>query len=332
MLAWIIDEPGPIDSHPIKMTEKDIPPPKAGQVLLKILACGVCRTDLHLAEGDLPPQHKGIVPGHEIVGTVESIGPGCNRFQIGDRVGIAWLRNTCGECSYCAEGMENLCISPSFTGWTEDGGFAQYAVVNETYAYQIPDGITIETAAPLLCSGIIGYRALKRANVPPNGRLGIYGFGASAHLTLQVALSLGFEVHVITRSKAAQHLALEMGAKSASGIDQPGHHILDSAILYAPSGNMVPIIMESLDRGGTLAIAGIHLSDIPAIDYNTKLFNEKTLTSVTSNTRSDGNEFLELASNIGIRVVTSEYPFIDANKALVDLAHGKFTGAAVLKM
>ena len=314
------------------MVEKDTPSPGPDQIMLKILACGVCRTDLHLAEGDLAPKHKNVVPGHEIVGLVQSVGPNFNKFQIGDRVGIAWLRSTCNECPYCKKGMENLCLRPSFTGWDEDGGFAEFAVANETYAYRIPDDITDETAAPLLCSGIIGYRALKRANVPQGGHLGIYGFGASAHLTLQIAVSFGFKVHVVTRSKAAQRLALEMGATSATDIDQSTHKILDSAILFAPSGNMVPTILESLDRGGTLAIAGIHLSDIPSLNYEKELFQEKILTSVTANTRSDGDEFLELASKIRIKVVTSRYPLTKANQALVDLAHGNFTGAAVLKM
>lgn len=332
MRAWVVYEPGPIDGHPLRLIEKAIPIPGPSQVLVKVLTCGVCRTDLHLAEGDLIPRHKSVVPGHEIVGRVESLGKGANRFKTGDRIGIAWLRHTCSECSYCRSGSENLCSSPLFTGWDEDGGFSEYALVDENYAYVLPPQLSDEEAAPLLCSGIIGYRAFRRAELPPQGRLGIYGFGASAHLTIQIALHLGAKVHVVTRSEEARQAALAMGASSACDASEYPPEPLDSAILFAPVGTLVPPIMEALDRGGTLAVAGIHLSDIPSLNYQKHLFQEKRIQSVTANTRTDGEEFLELAAQIPIRVSTVPYDFHEADRALEDLAHDRFTGAAVLRI
>lgn len=332
MRAWTVKDPGPIDTHPIQLVEREAPEPGPRQVLVKVLTCGVCRTDLHLAEGDLVPKRRGVIPGHEVIGIVEAMGSSSARFSLGDRIGIAWLRRTCGICYYCKSGSENLCISPLFTGWDEDGGFAEYAVVDEDYAYPIPDEFSDETAAPLLCSGIIGYRALRRSALPDGGRLGIYGFGASAHLSIQIALHQGARVHVVTRSEEARKLALQMGASSAVDVGEYPPEPLDSAILFAPVGSLVPQIMEALDRGGTLAIAGIHLSDIPSLSYDRHVFQEKNLRSVTANTRKDGTEFLELAARIPIKVTTVVYPFEQADKALTDLAHDRFTGAAVLTM
>ncbi len=332
MKAWIVESPGLVDTHPLKMVDRDVPKPGPGEVLVKVKACGVCRTDLHLAEGDLIPKRKQVVPGHEVIGTVIASGDGANRFAAGERIGIAWLRKTCGLCRYCKQGSENLCLSPLFTGWDEDGGFAEYATVNESYAYPIPDGLTDEKAAPLLCSGIIGYRALRRSNLPQGGRLGIYGFGASAHLTIQIALYEGAKVHVITRSESARRAALELGADSARGDGEVPPEPLDSAILFAPVGTLVPPIMEALDRGGTLAIAGIHLTDIPALNYDRHLFQEKEIRSVTANTRADGENFLDLATRIPVNVTTVPYGFSDADRALSDLAYDRFTGAAVLTM
>jgi propanol-preferring alcohol dehydrogenase len=321
-----------METRPLQLVERDRPAPAAGEIRVRITVCGVCRTDLHLAEGDLAPRRSRVVPGHEIVGRVDALGPGASRFQLGDRVGIAWLRRTCGVCRFCARGDENLCLSPRFTGWDDDGGYADAAVVNERYAYSLPDGFDDETAAPLLCAGIIGYRALRRSALPERGRLGVYGFGASAHIAAQVAMFEGATVHVFTRSPAAQQLALDLGAASASGASDPPPEPLDAAILFAPVGDLVPVALAALDRGGTLAVAGIHLSDVPALSYPRHLFEERTLTSVTANTRRDGVELLDLAARAGLRIVTTPYWFEEADQALADLAADRVNGAAVIRV
>ena len=297
---------------------------------MKVAACGVCRTDLHLAEGDLLPRRHGIVPGHEIVGVVDALGADTSRFALGDRIGIAWLRGTCGRCRWCRSGRENLCPDAAFTGWDADGGYAEYAVVPEAFAYRLPDGLDDIAAAPLLCAGIVGYRALRRAELPPGGRLGIYGFGASAHLVAQVAIAQGATVHVLTRAAEARRLALDLGAASAGPADAAPPEPLDAAVLFAPAGELVPIAMRALDQGGTLAVAGIHLSDIPSISYADELFREKQLRSVTANTRADGEEFLRLAARLRIRPTTTPRPLAEADRALADLAADRITGAAVL--
>jgi propanol-preferring alcohol dehydrogenase len=271
-----------------------------------------------------------VIPGHEVVGIVDACGDRAERFTVGDRIGVAWLRHTCGKCRWCRRGDENLCVAPAFTGWDADGGYAQWAVVDENYAYFLPDVFDDEHAAPLLCAGIVGYRALKRAHVPPAGRLGIYGFGASAHLVAQVAIAQGASVHVLTRSQAAQQLARELGAASAGAADAAPPEPLDAAILFAPAGSLVPVALRALDKGGRLAIAGIHLSAIPELDYDAHLFEERELTSVTANTRVDGEEFLRLAGRIGLDVTTQPYPLDRAPDALADLAHDRVNGAAVL--
>jgi propanol-preferring alcohol dehydrogenase len=285
-----------------------------------------------LAEGDLAPHRQHTVPGHEVVGRVIGRGPGADRFDTGARVGIAWLRSTCGTCRFCTSDRENLCVAPRFTGWDADGGYAELAVVPEAYAYDIPDVFSDEQAAPLLCAGIIGYRALRRAALPAGGRLGIYGFGGSAHLAAQVALHEGAAVHVLTRSADAQRLALQLGAASAGDADDEPPEKLDAAIVFAPAGALVPIALRALDRGGTLAVAGIHLTDIPALHYETDLFQERQLRSVTANTRLDGREFLALAAEIPIRPTVRPYALDQAQQALADLAHDRLTGAAVLQI
>jgi propanol-preferring alcohol dehydrogenase len=330
MKAWIVAEPAQIDQEPLRRIERDEPEPGAGEVRVRVSACGVCRTDLHLAEGDLAPKHFGVVPGHEIVGVVDRLGVGAHRYEVGQRIGIAWLRWTCGTCRFCRRGDENLCLEPEFTGWDADGGYAEYAVVREAFAYAIPDGWSDQQAAPLLCAGIIGYRALRRACLPAGGRLGIYGFGASAHLTAQIALYEGATVHVMTRSAEAQRLALELGATSAQGAADRPAEPLDAAVLFAPVGTLVLPALEALDRGGTLAIAGIHLSEIPALSYARYLFEERQVRSVTANTRRDGEELLGLAAEIPLKVITTPYPMDAADRALADLAHDRVNGAAVL--
>ena len=330
MRAWAVSAPGPIDTGPLVPVERSVPVPGPGEIRVKVVACGVCRTDLHLAEGDLAPRRPGVVPGHEVVGVVDAVGEGSTRFEPGQRAGIAWLRHTCGRCRWCRRGAENLCPAPRFTGWDADGGYAEYAVVDEAYAYRLPAGFDDVRAAPLLCAGIIGYRALRRAALPPGGRLGIYGFGASAHLAAQVALAEGATVHVFTRSVAARRHALELGVDSAGGADEAPPGPLDAAILFAPAGELVPPALAALDRGGTLAVAGIHLSDVPRLDYQRHLFQERQLRSVTANTRADGEEFLALAARLGLRVTAQPYPLAEADRALADLAHDRVTGAAVL--
>ena len=327
MRAWRTDG----DGHAaLRLDEVPVPSPGAGEVLVRVTACGVCRTDLHVTDGDLPPHRSPVVPGHEVVGRVVALGPGAEALAEGDRCGIAWLRKTCGACRWCRSGRENLCLASRYTGWDDDGGYAEYAAVPAAYAYPLPEGPTDVEVAPLLCAGIIGYRSLRRASLPPGGRLGIYGFGASAHLTAQVAVAQGAEVHVLTRDAAARQLALELGAASAGGtVDRPPVP-LDAAIVFAPAGEIVPHALEALDQQGTLALAGIHLSDVPSLDYARHLFREKTVTSVTSNTRADGAEFLQLAARLGIRPTVTPYPFDRARDALGDLAGDRVHGAAVL--
>ena len=332
MKAWVVQQPGPIDEGPLAFVERPAPEPAAGELRVRVATCGVCRTDLHLAEGDLPPHGHEVVPGHEIVGVVDRLGPGASRFGLGERVGIAWLRRTCGICRFCRRGDENLCLDPGFTGWDANGGYAEHAVVDERYAYGLPDAFDDEHVAPLLCAGIIGFRALRRAAVPPGGRLGIYGFGGSAHLAAQVAMAEGVTVHVMTRSPEARELAIALGAASAGDASAQPPEPLYSAIVFAPAGEIVPSALAALDRGGTLAVAGIHLTDIPSLRYADHLFQERQLRSVAANTRRDGVEFLAIAARIGIRVETVAYSLEEADSALRDLAHDRFTGAAVLRV
>ncbi|HEY8294465.1 MAG TPA: zinc-dependent alcohol dehydrogenase family protein [Micrococcaceae bacterium] len=332
MRAWWVDKPGPVAGHPLASGERPDPHPGPGELLVSVHVSGVCRTDLHLAEGDLPPRHPGVIPGHEVVGHVVARGRDCRRFNVGARVGVAWLGGTCGSCRFCLRGDENLCLAPTFTGWDRDGGYAELVTVREDFAYGIPDVFSDEEAAPLMCAGIIGYRALKRSALPEGGRLGIYGFGGSAHLAAQLAIHQGASVYVMTRSAAAQRLALDLGATFAGGAEDGPPEPLDSAILFAPVGNLVPAALRALDRGGTLAIAGIHLSDIPALHYTAELFQERQLRSVTANTRADGEDFLRKAAAIPIRPTTVAYPFDAAGQALRDLAEDRFPGAAVLRI
>jgi propanol-preferring alcohol dehydrogenase len=340
MRAWVVSEPRPLPQSdtssphrsPLALVERPVPEPGVGEVLVRVRTCGVCRTDLHLAEGDLPPRRSGVVPGHEVVGEVVRLGHGADRFRAGDRIGIAWLRHTCGACRWCRSGRENLCPRSRYTGWDADGGYAEYAVVPEAFAYRIPRSFADEQAAPLLCAGIIGYRSLRRAQLPVGGRLGIYGFGASAHLTAQVAIAQGAEVHVLTRGQEARELAGALGAASVGGPLDPAPVPLDSAIIFAPAGELVPLALEALGPGGTLALAGIHLSDIPELNYQRHLFGERTVCSVTSSTRRDGEEFLTLAERLGLQVTTTPIPFEHADQALLDLARGHIRGAAVLTL
>jgi propanol-preferring alcohol dehydrogenase len=330
MLAMALRTPAPVEERPLARVERPDPEPGSGEILVGVEVCGVCRTDLHVVEGDLAPRPASIVPGHEVVGRVLARGRGATRFADGARVGIAWLRRSCGICRLCARGAENLCLAPRFTGWDEDGGYAERAVVHEAFAYALPEGRPAAELAPLLCAGIIGYRAYRRCAIRPGGRLGLFGFGGSAHIALQVARHQGCEVYVFSRGGEHRALAEELGAQWIGDSRDRPPHLLDAAILFAPAGELVPPALETLDRGATLAIAGIHLSDIPALDYAKHLFQERTLQSVTANTREDGRELLELAQAIPIRTHTRLYPLSQANEALMDLKRDRIRGAAVL--
>jgi propanol-preferring alcohol dehydrogenase len=324
MQAWVVGQAGPIETSPLRYVEKPVPAPAPGELLVQVLACAVCRTDLHVSEGDLPVHRENVTPGHMVVGIVAGLGEGVTDHAVGDRVGVAWLRYTDGTCAYCRRGDENLCPSSLYTGWDSDGGYAEYTTVPAAFAYRLPTGITEVDLAPLLCAGIIGYRALQRASLPERGRLGLYGFGDSAHLVAQVALAQGATVHALTRGEASRRLALELGATSAGDAYGSPPEPLDSAILFAPVGDLVPVALRALDRGGTLAVAGIHLSEVPPLNY------ENELRSVTSNTRHDGLEFLALAVRYHVRATTHVYPMSQAQQALQDLKAGLFDGAAVL--
>lgn len=334
MRAWAVERPAPIDEQPLRLVDRPVPDPAAGEVRVRVSVCGVCRTDLHLAEGDVPPRRPGVVPGHEVVGRVDAVGDGVTHLTVGDRVGVPWLRTTCHTCRFCRARAENLCLRPTFTGWDADGGFAPWCTVPAGYAYHVPDVFDDEQAAPLLCAGIIGFRALRQTGLDTTAsgdrRLGIYGFGASAHLAAQVALHRGATVHVMTRDPGAQRRALDLGCASAQGAGDPPPEPLDAAILFAPVGTLVPPALEALDRGGRLVIAGIHLSDVPSLDYQRHLFQERAVVSTTANTRADGRAFLQVAADIGLRVTTTPYPFDRADAALADLAHDEIRGAAVL--
>ena len=327
----VLHAPAPIDSAPLRLSDVPTPDPTHGEIRVRVEACGICRTDLHVVEGELPRVWgERIVPGHQVVGRVDQVGPGAGRFVEGERVGIAWLRSTCGACRYCDAGKENLCPHARFTGYHADGGYAEHAVVREDFAYRLPHGLNAAGATPLLCAGIIGYRALRQAAVQPGCRLGLYGFGSSAHIAIQVARHWGCTVYVMTRNDRHQVLARELGATWAGGAGDAPPERLDSAILFAPVGTMVPPALEALDRGGTLAVAGIYLSDVPPLTYERHLFYEKSLRSVTANTREDGEELLRLAADIPLRPRTMQFPLGEANLALQQLKHDAIKGSVLL--
>ncbi|WP_280459444.1 zinc-binding alcohol dehydrogenase family protein [Nocardia carnea] len=331
MRAWRLDSPADIRQQPLHMSIEPMPVPAEGELLVRVLACGVCRTDLHVVEGDLPVHRRHVVPGHEVVGEVVSADTSRGHiFVSGQKIGVPWLRYTCGECRYCRRGAENLCPRSQYTGWDADGGYAEFTTVPAEFALPLPTGYDNEHLAPLLCAGVIGYHALQRAELPEGGVLGIYGFGGSAHITAQIAVARGARVHVMTRGAAARALALSLGAASAAGPAQRPPEPLDSAILFAPAGELVLPALEALDAGGTLAVAGIHLTDVPPLNYQRHLFRERQIRSVTSNTRASAREFLELAARYRLQVTTHHYPLDHADWALSDLAAGAYDGAAVL--
>jgi len=326
----VLNKPAPIQTSPLLLEDVPKPTPKQGEILVKVEACAICRTDLHVVEAELPPVKPKIILGHQAVGTVELLGPGAKRFSIGDRVGIAWLRFADGTCRYCRSGSENLCPNARFTGYHEDGGYAEYAAVLEDFAYAIPRQMESASATPLLCAGIIGYRALRRAEVKPNSRLGLFGFGSSAHIVIQAALHWSCRVYVMTRDQKHRDLAKKLGAHWTGGAEEPPPEPVDSAILFAPVGTLVPPALAALEMGGTLAVAGIYLTDIPPLNYERHLFREKTLCSVTANTRADGEELLELATEIPLVPEITRFKLEDANIALQKLKADGIQGSGVL--
>lgn len=329
MKACVLDKPAPVESNPLRVADLPRPEPVRDQVLVRIHACGVCRTDLHVVEGELPPRKSPVVPGHQVVGTVEAIGPDVKRVRVGDRVGVAWLQGTDGVCQYCRAGQENLCEHADFTGYTADGGYAEYIAARDQFVYAIPEGFTDRQAAPLLCAGIIGFRSLRLSGIQPGGKLGFYGFGAAAHLAIQVAHHWKVDVYVSTRDERHRELARELGALWTGGtFDQPPV-ALDAAIVFAPAGEIVPAALKALRKGGTLALAGIHMSTIPPLDYNL-LYHERVVRSVANNTRQDGEDFLRVAAEIPIHSETEVFPLEDANRALNALKNDAIRGAAVL--
>lgn len=330
MRAMVLERQGSIDERPLRLQSVPIPEPAAGQIRIRVHACGICRTDLHVIEGELPDVPLPLIPGHQIVGEVDKLGEGCARFAVGDRAGIAWLRGTDGDCFQCQRGRENLCENARFTGYHENGGYAEFAVVDEEFAYPLPDEFSDEAAAPLLCAGLIGYRALARAAVPARGRLLLIGFGSSAHIVIQLALHRGYDVYVVTREAKHRELALRLGAKWASGDFESMPGKADGAILFAPAGDLVPAAMRRLERGGILSIAGIYLSDVPAMNYERELFYEREIRSVTANTRADGRELFVEAVDAGVQPQITTYRLEDANQALIDLKHDRIAGTGVL--
>jgi alcohol dehydrogenase, propanol-preferring len=330
MRAMILHQPAAVADRPLRMEDVADPTPGPHEILVEVRACGICRTDLHVVEGELPMLRTPLVPGHQVVGRVTGRGAEASRFREGDRVGIAWLRRTCGRCLYCATDRENLCERAEFTGWHADGGYAEYAVVDEDYAYAIPAGFDDVQAAPLLCAGIIGYRALSLAAVRPGGRLGMYGFGSSAHVTIQLARSRTMEVFVCTREPAHRELAAALGAAWTGDLHEPMPHRTEGTILFAPAGELVPVALRNLARGGTLALAGIYMTPIPRLDYEADLFYERGVRSVTANTRADGAAFLAEAAQARVRLATTEFPLEVANQALELLKQGVISGSGVL--
>ena len=331
MKACLLRTPAKIESNPLQYTEVADPKPRAGQVLVRVRVCGVCRTDLHVIEGELPQRLSPVIPGHQVVGTVEEVGSGVTRFAKGARVGIAWLHTTDGTCQYCRRGEENLCDAPLFTGYSVNGGYAEWIVAPAAFVYPIPEALAAEHAAPLLCAGIIGYRCLRMAQLERGAKLGFYGFGAAAHVAIQVARYWGVDVYASTRDARHQKLAKELGAKWAGGTLEAPPQELDAAIVFAPAGEIVPAALHALRKGGRLILGGIHMSDIPSFGYDL-LYGERMIRSVANNTRQDGEQFLKIAAEIPIHTQVQMYPLTEANRALNALKNDAIVGAAVIEV
>lgn len=331
MKAMQLTTPQRVESRPLQQREVDLPEPRPGELLVRVQSCGLCHTDLHIVEGDLPPRKSPVTPGHQIVGVVEKIGTEATYHRVGDRVGVAWLQWTCGQCEWCRRGEENLCEKARFTGYDVDGGYAGYVVAPSSFVYSIPRGFTSESAAPLLCAGIIGFRSLRLSGIQPGGRLGLFGFGASAHIAIQVAQYWNCEVYVFSRGMNHRNLAEQLGAAWTGSADSTPPRLLDAAVSFAPSGEIIPKALRILRRGGTLALAGIHMTPVPAFDYSL-LYHERKITSVANNTRQDALEFLRLAEVIPVKTEIETFPLAEANSALRLLKDGRIRGAGVLRI
>ncbi len=331
MRAMVLHTQQAIEEHPLRLEERERPTPGAGEILIRVHTCGVCHTDLHIVEGDLPLHKVPVTPGHQVVGTVAAVGPGVTQFQVGDRVGVPWVYQTCGTCEFCRSGRENLCENPRFTGWDVDGGYAEYMVAPADFAVPIPDEVDDVHAAPLLCAGIVGYRTLKLSEVRPGQRLGIYGFGASAHIVIQVARYWGCEVYVFTRSDIHKRHARELGAAWVGEAQDTPPKKIHAAVIYAPAGWIVKEALRVLERGGTISIGGIYLSPIPELPYDL-LYWERTVRSTANATRQDARELMELAAKIPIRTDVQVFPLEEANEALRRLKHSELKGSAVLQV
>lgn len=327
----VLETPAQIEEQPLRAREYPVPEPKGAEIRIRVNACGLCHTDLHTVEGDLALPRLPVIPGHQIVGVVEAVGPDAIEFREGDRAGVPWLYKTCGRCYFCRSARENLCERAEFTGLHADGGYAEYAVVPNDFAYPVPGGFSDSQAAPLLCAGIIGYRALRLSEVRRGGRLGLYGFGGSAHIAIQVARHWGCEVYVFTRSQEHRALARALGASWTGGADEEPPAALDGAIIFAPAGNLVPEALRVLRRGGTIALAGIYMSPIPVLEYQS-IYHERTIRSVANSTRQDARELLELAREIPIRTEVETFALGRANEALLRLKQSRIRGAGVLTM
>lgn len=331
MRAWLLDDPKPADERPLVLADLPKPRPRRDEVLVRVRACAVCRTDLHVIEGELPPRKRPLVPGHQIVGTVEELGDAARTLRRGQRVGIAWLHRTCGSCEFCRAGRENLCDAPDLTGYTVDGGYAEYAVAPEAFVHSIPEGFSDLEAAPLLCAGIIGFRSLRVSSIARGQRLGLYGFGAAAHVAIQVARHWDVEVYAMTRQEEHRRLALALGAAWAGAADETPPAKLDAAIVFAPAGELAVAALRALKKGGTVALGGIHMSQIPPIDYDW-LYHERAVRSVANNTRQDARDFLALAAAIPIRTAVRPFAMEAASEALIALRRDGIRGAAVLQV
>jgi propanol-preferring alcohol dehydrogenase len=329
MKAMILEKPGPVESTPLRLSEVPIPEPGPGEIRIKVSVCGVCHTDLHTVEGDLELRKLPLIPGHQIVGTVDKIGPKAEMHHIGDRVGVTWFFSGCGDCAFCLEGRENLCTSARFTGYHVDGGYAEYMTVPEGSAFPIPPAFSDADAAPLLCGGVIGYRGLRLSEIQPGGNLGLYGFGNSAHVVIQVAVKMGCRVHVFTRGEKHRQLARELGAVWVGNPDELPPTPLEASIIFAPAGPLVPVALKALEKGGTLVLAGITMTPIPEMDYDL-IYWERTVKSVANTTRADARELLRIAAEIPIRTVVQSFPLEMANEVLLMMKNSELKAGAIL--
>jgi alcohol dehydrogenase, propanol-preferring len=331
MRAMLLGQPGPVESSPLLLAEVGVPEPAADEVLVRVSACGICRTDLHVVEGELAPRRSPVIPGHQVVGTIARCGAHVKEFKAGERVGIAWLRQTCGQCVYCLSERENLCDDAQFNGYSADGGFAEFMTAPAQFVYALPDGFDDLQAAPLLCAGIIGYRCLRIAGVERGINVGFYGFGAAAHIAIQIARHWGAHVYVCSRDQSHQNLARKLGAEWAGGAMDPPPRMLDAAIIFAPAGELVPAALAAISKGGVVVLGGIHMSPIPAFPY-ALLYGERVVRSVMNNTRADGHEFLRLAAAIPIVPEVEVFSLTEANEALQQLKNDAVHGAGVLRI